>query len=229
MMIIPAIDIRGGKCVRLVGGDYTKETVYDTDPVFVAKQFESQGAKRLHIVDLDGARKGNMINNKIVKKIVQSVKIPVQVGGGIRTESTVELLLEFGVKKVILGTIAIENTPLLKKLLKKYPSQLIVSLDARGELLMSNGWTNQTKKLLFKQVQILSAYGVKEFIYTDVLRDGLLSSPNIKKISELLTTTNVPIIIAGGVSSTFDIVRLEKIGINAVIVGKAIYERKVQL
>lgn len=229
MIVIPAIDLKDGKCVRLFQGDFDNETIYNENPEKIGQNFQKQGAKRLHIIDLDGARSGKVCNFNIIKKIVRLVEIPVQVGGGIQDEKTIESLLSIGVKYVILGTVALENSLLLKKLLQKYSQNIIVSLDARAGKLMKRGWLEATDTDIISAVKSLAKLGVKCFIYTDIKKDGTLTEPNYWEIKSLIKEVNVPIIIAGGVSSIESIKKLNQIGAYGAIVGKAIYEDKINI
>ncbi|MGD9128998.1 MAG: 1-(5-phosphoribosyl)-5-[(5-phosphoribosylamino)methylideneamino]imidazole-4-carboxamide isomerase [Candidatus Woesebacteria bacterium] len=222
--IIPAIDIQNGNCVRLKQGDFSKKTVYASDPVLVAKQWQDQGAKSLHIVDLDGAKVGKVQNLKIIKNIIKTVSIPTQVGGGIRDFKTVKKLIQLGVNRIILGSIALENIELLKKILAVFPDQIIVSLDAKNSKLMSKGWLKNTQLNLIETAQKLEKLTVKRLIYTDTLRDGTETGPNLKIIKKLINSINMPVIMAGGIASKEDIKQLIDLGAEAVIVGKALYD-----
>jgi len=229
MLIIPAIDIKNGKYVRLTQGDFNREIVYGDNPAEVAKSWESQGAKMIHLVDLDGAKDGKLSNIDAIKAILQAVKVPLQIGGGIRNRESVSKLLDLGVSKVIIGTMIFENEELLKDLISKYSSQIIVSLDARDGILVKSGWLESTEKNLIETAKYLEKIGVKRFIFTDVIKDGTLTSPNFEAISNLLRNVNVPIIIAGGISNISDIKKLKDLGVEGVIVGKALYEGKIEL
>jgi phosphoribosylformimino-5-aminoimidazole carboxamide ribotide isomerase len=229
MLIIPAIDIQNGKCVRLWQGNFNQEIIYDNDPVVVAKKWQAAGAKMLHIVDLDGARNGQAANFNIIAKITKTVDLPVQIGGGIRSKSTVRRLLSAGVSKVIIGTLALENLNLLKRLLDSYADQIVVSLDSKENKLAKWGWVNETKMDLITTAQRLENLGVKQFIYTDVTKDGTLSQPNYAGIKSLLAAISIPLIVAGGVASLSDIKKLKTLQVSGVIIGKALYENKINL
>lgn len=229
MIIIPAIDIRNGKCVRLRQGNYSDETIYGEDPVVMAQKWQAEGAQALHIVDLDGARNGQLTNFEIVEKITQIANVPVQVGGGIQSEETIKKLLSIGVSKVIIGTLALEDEVLLKELLSPYADQIIVSLDSKNGVLAKRGWLEATDNSLIATAQKLEKLGVKTFIYTDVLKDGTLNQPNYEGIQELLNAVEVPLIVAGGISSILDIGQLKLMKVAGVIVGKALYEGRINI
>lgn len=229
MLIIPAIDIRDGKCVRLRQGNYTEETIYGDDPVVMAQKWAAAGARALHIVDLDGAKIGQLINFEVIEKITRAVNIPIQVGGGIQSEPAIEKLLLAGVSKVIIGSLALEDEALLQKLLRTYGDQIIVSLDSKNGRLAKRGWLEATNNSLIATAQNLEKLGVKSFIYTDVLKDGTLTQPNYQGIGELLQALTVPLIVAGGVSALADIQQLKSLEVAGAIIGKALYEGRIKL
>ena len=231
-LVIPAVDIRRGKVVRLERGDYAKEKPYQLTPCESARQWASQGAERIHIVDLDGAREGKVKNLTTLKEILSAISIPVEFGGGIRDLETISLLLEQGVNEVVLGTRAITDVDFLKKALQKFPKRIIVSVDAsEGEVKVA-GWREGTGKDALGLVKSLESAGVGKIIYTDISRDGVLEGPNLRKIEEVLKTTDIPMIASGGISSLDDIKRLKMfkdLGLFGVIIGKALYEDKIDL
>lgn len=229
MQIIPAIDIRNGKCVRLFQGDYAKETIYADSPVDMALKWKKQGAKTLHIVDLDGARDGksNIVN--IVKQIIDSVHLPIRVGGGIRGTDLINQLIESGVAKIILSTIVLENTELLKKIIGLYGGKIVVSLDVSRGKLMKKGWLQASCIDPFKLIKQLEEIEIKTIIYTDIARDGTLTEPNYKTIDLIRGCTKMKLIIAGGISSVEQIKKLKAMGVDGVIIGKALYEGKINL
>lgn len=229
MLIIPAIDIKNGRCVRLTQGDFESEKIYSEDPAAIARQWEEQGAQMLHIVDLDGAKNGNLANLEVIKQIAQEVKIPLQVGGGIRNKEAVETLLSIGVSRVILGTVALENEDELKNILNDFASQVAVALDTKDGKLMKQGWFEDSDKSSITTALKLEDLGVKRFIYTDVVRDGTLTEPNYKEIANLTKNIVVPVIASGGISTIASIKQLKSIGIEGLIVGKALYEGKIDL
>jgi len=230
--IYPAIDIRGGKCVRLFQGDYAQETVYGESPLDVAKQWEEQGASWIHLVDLDGAKEGKPINLDLIRSIAKEVKIPVQVGGGIRTESDIADYVEGGVARVILGTAAIENRPFTEKVLGLYGKQIAIGLDCRGGYVATRGWLTTTDVKAVDLAKELIELGAETFIYTDISRDGTLSGPNVEEIVGLARATGKQAIASGGVSVVEDLIALSKYsaeGVGGAIVGKALYTGAIQL
>jgi phosphoribosylformimino-5-aminoimidazole carboxamide ribotide isomerase len=232
MLIIPAIDIKDKKCVRLVRGDPNFETVYSYEPVFQAKFWEREGAKRLHIVDLDGAFEGKTKNLDIIQRIVEEVKIEIEVGGGIRDNRIIRALKNRGVQKIIIGTAAIENKKFIKTLCKNDPHGVIVAIDAADGFVVKNGWKETTSLRAVDIVKELEEFGVEEVIYTDITRDGTLEGPNYDAIETMLTVTDIPIIVSGGISVLDDIRRLkeyERLGLRGVIIGKALYEGRFKL
>tara|TARA_Y100000590_G_scaffold469651_1_gene658893 strand:+ start:5116 stop:5844 length:729 start_codon:yes stop_codon:yes gene_type:complete len=228
--IIPAIDIRGGKCVRLYQGDYDKETVYFGSPKNVATQWERMGATRLHIVDLDGARVGSPVNLDTVSEILSSVNIPVQLGGGIRTIRAVKSVVSIGVSRVIIGTAILENTDLMSDVISTMGVESVVAgIDVRDGVVLKRGWLTHTSESLHSAVQMVEDIGFKRFVYTDVSRDGTLTEPNFPVIRGLISSTSLGVIVAGGVSSLDHITELSSIGVEGVIVGKAIYSGDIDL
>lgn len=229
MLVIPAIDIKNRKCVRLTQGNFESEKVYSEDPLAIAKQWEKQGAQMLHVVDLDGAKNGNLENLEVIKKIAQGIKVPIQVGGGIRNKKAVETLLSIGVSRVILGTIALEDEEELKSILKDYASQIAIALDTKNGKLMKQGWLEDSDKNCLVIALKLEDLGAERFVYTDVVRDGTLTEPNYKEIANLTKSTLVPIIASGGISNVGNIKQLKSIGVEGIIIGKALYEGKIDL
>lgn len=232
MLIIPAIDIKDRKCVRLVKGDPQFETVYSTEPVFQAKYWEREGAKRLHIVDLDGAFEGKTRNLDIIQRIVEEVNIEVEVGGGIRDNRIIRALKNRNVHKIIIGTAAVENKKFIKNLCKNDPHSIIIAIDAQDGFVMKKGWKERTDKRAVDLLKELEEFGVEEVIYTDISRDGTLEGPNFDAIETMLTVTDIPLIVSGGVSQLDDLKNLkryESMGLRGVIVGKALYEGKFKL
>ena len=229
MEIIPAVDIRGGKCVRLYQGDYAQETVFSEEPVEMALQWQSMGAPRLHIVDLDGAATGELANLDIIKEIAHTVLIPTQLGGGIRKLETIEQVLKAGVERVILGTAAVETPKLVEEACQKYAEVIIVSIDARQGRVATHGWRQETELKALQLAQAMARLGVKRFIYTDINRDGTLTEPNFTAIAELLDGVRLPIIAAGGISSPTHLKILSQLGVEGAIVGKALYTGDINL
>lgn len=229
MIIFPAIDLRGGKCVRLIQGNFDKETVYSDDPQATALKWQSMGAKFLHVVDLDGARAGSPQNITAIKNILDAVKIPIEVGGGVRTLDDVEKLLSLGVRRVILGSVAVENISLVEDAAKKFGDKVVVGIDARGGFVATHGWEKSSAVKAEDLAKKIVAAGVKTIIYTDISKDGMLSGVNAESFTELAKNSGAEIIASGGVKSLEDIHALKAAKISGVIVGKAIYTGALDL
>ena len=229
MEIIPAIDIRGGKCVRLYQGDYSQETVFNENPVTTALTWYSQGARWLHVVDLDGAATGEPRNMQVVEELIKESGLLVELGGGIRQKEVVEKLLNHGVSRIILGTAAIENRELVKKLCKQFGDTIAVSLDARDGKIAIHGWQKNTVIEVLELSREMVDAGVRRLIYTDIKRDGTLTEPNFDMIGRLLAQTKVPVVVAGGVSRLEDLQRLKELGAQGAIIGKALYTGDIDL
>ena len=227
--IIPAIDIREGRCVRLYQGDFDQETVFSDDPVDVALQWQSLGAPRLHIVDLDGAFSGEVYNLNIITEIASAALIPTQLGGGIRRLETVEKMLKAGVERVILGTAAVEDQGVIKQACQRFRESIIVGIDAREGYISTHGWRRETQLGAVELAQSMVELGVRRFIYTDINRDGTLTEPNFSAIAELINTINRPVIAAGGISSLNHLNMLKTLGAEGAIVGKALYTGDIDL
>lgn len=232
MLIIPAIDMRGGKCVRLLKGDFQQETVFSDHPAEMAVKWQSQGAKFLHLVDLDGALAGKPQNLEAVRDILAAVDIPVELGGGIRTMETIDELLSLGVRRVILGSVAVRDPALVKTACAKYGERIVVGIDAKDGIVAVEGWGvsgNVKAEALAKE---MAQAGVKTIIYTDISRDGTLSGINVEATAELARSSGVSVIASGGASSLEDIRALkaqEKDGIEGVVLGKSIYTGAIDL
>ena len=229
MIIFPAIDLRGGKCVRLIQGDFDKETVYSDDPQATALKWQAMGAKFLHVVDLDGARAGSPQNISAIKNILDAVAIPIEVGGGIRTLDDMEKLLALGVRRVILGSVAVENISLVEDAAKKFGDKIVVGIDARGGFVATHGWEKSSAVKAEELAKKIVAAGVKTIIYTDISKDGMLSGVNAESFAELAKNSGAEIIASGGVKSIEDIRALKAAKIAGVIVGKAIYTGALDL
>jgi phosphoribosylformimino-5-aminoimidazole carboxamide ribotide isomerase len=229
MEVIPAVDIKEGKCVRLYQGDYHQEIVFSDNPVDVAMDWKARGAKRLHVIDLDGAAGGEPVNIKVIEAIVNQVGLPVQLGGGIRDEATVAKLLDIGVNRVILGTLAVENPELVKGLCRKYDKAIVVGIDARDGYVATHGWLKGTKIKALELCLQMVDLGVRRIIYTDIKRDGTLTEPDFKAISRMVKVVKLPIIAAGGISKLSHLRKLKEMGVEGAIVGKAIYTGDIDL
>ncbi|HEY9618080.1 MAG TPA: 1-(5-phosphoribosyl)-5-[(5-phosphoribosylamino)methylideneamino]imidazole-4-carboxamide isomerase [Microcoleaceae cyanobacterium] len=232
MDVIPAIDLLDGKCVRLYQGDYQQAQTFDENPVAVAQQWADQGASWVHVVDLDGAKAGTSVNLAAIEAIVQTINVPIQVGGGLRDRQSVVNLLERGVRRVILGTIAVEQPELVRSLCAEFPGQIVVGIDARNGKVATRGWLETSEVLATELAQQMAQFGAAAIIYTDIHRDGTLQGPNLDALRELATAVDVPIIASGGVSSVSDLMRLlslEALGVTGAIVGRALYTGDVVL
>ena len=233
MLLIPAIDLRNGFCVRLLQGESDKETVYSNDPAAMAVTFEEAGAKRLHLVDLDGAFQGEGANISSIRSILKNVSIPVQIGGGLRTEEDIDRMLALGVSAVIVGTMAVKHPDVLEKLLKKYTDeQIILGIDARNRKVSIEGWKESTKIQDVEFALRWKKSGIKRVVFTDISRDGMLSGPNLAALREMAEHTGLKIVASGGISSMEDLEQLKTLepnGVDQVISGKAIYEGKIDL
>lgn len=229
MEIIPAVDIKGGKCVRLYQGDYGRETVFAEDPVAMALDWQSQGATRLHLIDLDGAASGELRNIAVIEAIVKKVNLPLQLGGGVRDEVTVAKLLDIGVNRVILGTIAVENPELLNSLCQKYHEAIVVGIDARDGYVATHGWIKGTEIMALELGVKMAATGVSRIIYTDIKRDGTLTEPGFEAIAEMVKGVDLPVIAAGGISTLSHLRKLKELGVEGAIVGKALYTGAINL
>ncbi|AXI07962.1 1-(5-phosphoribosyl)-5-[(5-phosphoribosylamino)methylideneamino]imidazole-4-carboxamide isomerase [Oceanobacillus sp. 143] len=228
MILFPAIDIRGGKCVRLIQGDYNKEKVYSNAPIDVARDWENKGAEYVHIVDLDGAKSGESINQSLIKEIAANTKIPVQVGGGIRSLSVIEAYISSGVERVIIGTAAINDEEFLRKAVAQYGSKIAVSIDARNGFVATDGWTETSTVKALNLVKLLEDIGVETIVYTDILKDGMLQGPNFDELQTINEATSINVIASGGVSSKEDIAKLTSQNLYGAIIGKALYDGTIE-
>jgi phosphoribosylformimino-5-aminoimidazole carboxamide ribotide isomerase len=230
VLILPAIDLRGGQCVRLRQGDYARETVFASDPVAVARRWVEQGATYLHLVDLDGAREGRPVNADAVRRIVTAVGIPCELGGGIRTEEHVEQALEWGVDRVILGTRALEDPAWCERICRRHPGRVALGIDARGGRVATEGWLRESSTSAVALARTCASWPPAAIIYTDIHRDGMMQGPNVEATAELARAVpGVPVIASGGVSSLADVVRLARAGLAGCIVGRALYEGEFDL
>ena len=231
MKILPAIDLKNGKCVRLTKGDFKSEKIYNENPINQAEAFSNAGFKYLHIIDLDGALEGNLVNLKAIEEIVKKFNFKVEIGGGIRSEDSIAKLLDIGSDKIILGTAAIKDKSFLERCCKKYAGQIALSLDARKNNIATSGWRDQTNINIFDFLNTVKNYGISRLIYTDIDKDGTNTGPNFKNSYKIADMFNIPVIVSGGVSSMNDINKIisDNKKIEGIIVGKAIYENKIKL
>jgi phosphoribosylformimino-5-aminoimidazole carboxamide ribotide isomerase len=229
MEVIPSIDLKDGRCVRLYQGDYAKETVFSNDPVGTAQRWESLGAPRLHLVDLDGAASGEPRHLTVVAKIAATLRIPVQVGGGIRRMEMIEQYMKAGIKRVVLGTAAVENPKLVKEACLAFGEAIVLGVDARDGFVAVRGWQDKTSVSAADLIQQMEALGARRFIYTDIARDGTLTEPNFQAIAELMAKARSPIIASGGVTSIDHLRRLSQLGVEGAIIGRALYTGDIRL
>jgi len=232
VLIIPAVDIKDGRCVRLEQGAMDRETIYSELPEQMAVQWEMKGAEKLHIVDLDGAVTGRPVNLKAIQKITDSLAIPVELGGGIRSLDTIERYLDSGVDDVIIGSAAYKDPDLVRKACSKFPGRIIVGIDARKGYVAVQGWTESTGVPAVEMAKGFERVGVKSIIYTDIARDGMKSGPNMESIRRFARATTLPVIAAGGISSIKDIeelLDLQEDGLRGVIIGRALYDGVIDL
>ncbi|MBA7618846.1 1-(5-phosphoribosyl)-5-[(5-phosphoribosylamino)methylideneamino] imidazole-4-carboxamide isomerase [subsurface metagenome] len=223
------MDIRGGRCVRLYQGNYDEETVFSEDPVEVALKWQSLGAPRLHIVDLDGAASGELGNLDIIEKLAVGILVPIQLGGGIRRLERIEQLLKAGIERVILGTAAVEDPKLVEEACRRFRESIIVAIDTREGWVATRGWQQETRLGAIEFAKSMMQLGVKRFIYTDISRDGTLTEPNFAAFSELVAAIRLPVIAAGGISSLNHLRMLKQLGAEGAIVGKALYTGDINL
>ena len=231
MIIFPAIDIKGGKCVRLLKGDFNKVTQYEKLPAEQAEIFFNLGFKNIHIIDLDGALEGKLVNKNIIKNVLNKNNLKIQYGGGIRSLQDIDDLLNLGVDKVIVGTIAIENMEFLKDACERYENKIVVALDVRNGFIASSGWKKQTRILASEFVKKIEFFKISRIIYTDINKDGTKTGPNIKDTSNFSKLTKIPVVVSGGISSINDIKSIKENFPNlyGVIVGKAIYDGTIDI
>ncbi len=231
MLVIPAIDLHRGRCVRLYQGDPERETVYGNNPVEVALQWEQLGAKMLHLVDLDGAFTGHSKNAEMICKIGEQVSIPLQLGGGIRSKESVEKAISAGVSRIIMGTIAIEQPDLAQQLIDNYGERILVGIDAREGMAAVKGWTQSSAVRTVDLALRVETWGVGEIVYTDIQKDGTMQGPDLKGLEELIEKTSLQVIMSGGISSIEDLKSLKPYGdrVKGVIIGKALYSNQLTL
>jgi phosphoribosylformimino-5-aminoimidazole carboxamide ribotide isomerase len=229
MYIIPAIDLRGGKCVRLIQGDYHRQINYEDNPVKQAEDFIGQGAEWVHIVDLDGAKVGRPVNTATISAIAALGKLRIEVGGGIRTEQDIKKLLDLGIERVIIGTQAVNDFEWFSDMAKRFPDKLSLGLDARGSHVVTAGWGTENPKSLLELAREAARLPIAAIIYTDVTKDGMLAGPNLDRTKVLIRTVPVPVIASGGVTTVEDIKNLASLGTAGAIVGRALYENTLTL
>lgn len=229
MIVFPAIDIQGGRAVRLRQGVKEDSTAYFDDPVEAALKWRSEGAEYLHVVDLDGAFSGETRNADIVAKICKAVGIPVQIGGGVRSEETIKKYLAAGAARVIIGSKAVEDEAFITAMAQKYGAQLAVSIDAKGDVVATRGWVSGSDKKVLPFAQFLLGIGIETIVYTDISRDGMLTGPNMEMMAKLQALPGIKLIASGGMSCIADLQNLQRLGVYGAITGKALYEGKITM
>lgn len=229
MEIWPAIDLRGGKCVRLRQGDYGQETVFGDDPAKMALHWVAQGAKRLHLVDLDAARSGSSGNLEAVRQIRGAVSVPIQLGGGVRSEETIRGLLNLGLDRLVVGTVAVNDPEWFRAMARMFPGKLVLGLDARDGRLATDGWQRTSQQLAADFAARFQDEPIAGIVYTDISRDGMLTGPNVEATAAIQKSVSVPVIASGGVSRLDDVRRLSEAGLAGCIIGRALHEGRVSL
>jgi len=229
VQILPAIDLRGGKCVRLRQGDYAQETVFGDDPAAMAKHWVDLGGEFLHLVDLDGAKDGAPTNLEAIRKIVQTVGVPCELGGGIRNEETIRSLLELGLNRLVIGTLALRQPEWFREMCLKFPNRLVLGIDARNGYVATDGWleTSQTKAI--ELADQFSGLPMAAIVYTDIATDGMMKGSNVPAMKEMKDAVNVPVVASGGVTTLEDVRKLKDAGLDAAIIGRALYEGTIDL
>jgi phosphoribosylformimino-5-aminoimidazole carboxamide ribotide isomerase len=229
MQVIPAIDLRGGRCVRLRQGDFDQETVFGDDPAEMAARWESEGAARIHVVDLDGARSGRPVNIEPVRRIIERVRIPCQLGGGLRDEATIAVWLAAGVERLVVGTMALRDPAWFRHMTEAYAGRLLLGLDARDGKVASDGWLDVSSAPALELARTFDQLPLAGIVYTDISRDGTLEGPNLEGIAALATAVKTPVIASGGVGKLGDLELLAALPIAGCIVGRALYEGQIDL
>lgn len=229
MQIWPAIDLRGGKCVRLRQGDYGRETVYGDDPAAMARKFVSEGAEFLHLVDLDGARDGSNANLAAVQAIVKAAGIPCELGGGIRDEGIIEKMLSLGLSRLVVGTRALKEPEWFRAVCRTFPGKLALGIDAKNGRVATDGWLETSETPAIDFARLFDGEPLAAIIYTDISRDGMLEGPNLAAMAEMKAAVKIPVIASGGVTTAQDVHDLARIGLDGCIIGRALYEGTITL
>jgi phosphoribosylformimino-5-aminoimidazole carboxamide ribotide isomerase len=229
VLIYPAIDLRGGRCVRLRQGDYSQETVFGGDPAAVAERWARAGASYLHVVDLDGAREGRPVNGDSIRAVVSAAGVPCQLGGGIRTEAHLVEALGWGVARVILGTRALQDPDWCEAMCRRYPGKIVLGIDAKNGRVATEGWLNVSERTALDLAKRCAAWPLAALVYTDIGRDGMLAGPNVEATAAVAAAVPVPVIASGGVTKLDDVTALARRGIAGCIIGRALYEGRIDL
>lgn len=229
MLILPAIDLRGGQCVRLRQGDYARETSFGQDPAEIARRWVSQGARYLHVVDLDGAKVGRPVNSESIRAIIQAAGVPCQLGGGLREDSDVAEVLSWGVSRVILGTRALKHPDKFDRLCRRYPQQVVLGLDARNGQVATDGWLEVSSQPAVEFAKQFERLPLAAIVSTDIQQDGMLAGPNLESLRQLAAAVTLPLIASGGISSLEDVRSVARLGLAGCIIGRALYEGLIDL
>ena len=229
MLILPAIDLRGGQCVRLRQGDYAQETVFGDDPAAMARRWVDQGATYLHLVDLDGARAGRPVNGASVRAVIEAAGVPCQLGGGLRTEEHLDEVFGWGVQRIILGTRALQDPAWFEAMCRRFPERIVLGIDARAGRVAVQGWQQLSDRSALELARACAAWPLAALIYTDINRDGMLKGPNVEATAELTAAVAVPVIASGGVTTLDDVARLARAGLAGCVIGRALYEGRLDL
>lgn len=227
--IWPAIDLRGGKCVRLRQGDYGQETVFGDDPTAMARHWVDLGAKCLHLVDLDGAREGRPVNVAVVRSIVEAVGVPCELGGGIRTEESIRALLDIGLRRLVIGTLALREPDWFRSVCRQYPDRLVLGIDARGGRVATAGWLETSEVSAIELAGWFAGEPIAALVYTDIATDGMMAGPNVAEMASMRSAVQWPVVASGGVTTKDDVVRLAAVPMAGCIIGRALYEGTVTL
>src|SRR5438445_10109338 len=228
MQIFPAIDLRGGQCVRLRQGDYAQETVFGADPAAMARRWVDEGATYLHLVDLDGAKEGRPVNGESVRRIVESAGVPCQIGGGLRTEEHIAEAWKWGVARVVIGTRALREPGWLESMSRRFPGQIVVGIDAKHGQVATEGWLQVSQVSALDLARQCASWPLAAIVYTDISRDGMLEGPNLEALAEMAAAAQLPIIASGGVSTLEDVRKLTRLNLAGCIIGRALYEGKLK-
>jgi phosphoribosylformimino-5-aminoimidazole carboxamide ribotide isomerase len=229
VLILPAIDIRGGQCVRLRQGDYAQETVFGSDPADMARRWVGQGAAYLHLVDLDGAKAGQPVNGDSIRRIVKAAGVPCQLGGGLRTERHIADALAWGVERMVVGTRALQEPGWLERMTRQFPEKIVLGIDAKQGQVATEGWLHVSQRSALDLARQCAGWPLAALVYTDISRDGMLEGPNFEAVAELAAAVRLPVIASGGVTTLDDVRRLAGLGLRGCIIGRALYERRLDL
>jgi phosphoribosylformimino-5-aminoimidazole carboxamide ribotide isomerase len=229
MLILPAVDLRDGCCVRLKQGDYAQETVFGDDPAAMAQRWVGLGSQALHLVDLDGAKAGHPVNDESIRRIVEAVTVPCQMGGGIRTQEDIKTVLDWGVQRVVIGTRALQDPSWVREMAFSYPRKIVVGLDARDGKVATHGWLNVSESNVLDVARQFANWPLAAIVFTDIARDGMLSGPNVDALAELAAAVPLPVIASGGVTTLDDVRKLLGHNLAGCIIGRALYEGKLDL